>query len=392
MTPIVVLSSGQSNIAAHPAYAWSPPGNLYLWDWDGNINADTDIGCEFESLDGESMAMSYGFAEHLALANPERDIYAINIGKGSQPIAKWLPGTSAPDMYLAAKQNVEAALASIGADKIDYFLWWQGESDWFAGYGTYKDYVSNLCSVLSRFRGETWFPRLTPVAIMAVSCKHTLDPSLTYLNEMLRRVAHFDAQNVSFVDTSILDISLWDAPTQYLHMTGAGYRQAGTMAFKAVTTGAGQGRVSEPRQTVVKRINEFRTYHPTLADDPELRVFLRSSHPVRIRGNIVGQISAAEDFRWGVAGPSAGFVNGVFRIIKADVPSSEGISTWLAGANYPTNQAIVISSDGGFRLEFDLFIQQPTVPGLFSFQWGQYSSGPGKVYVFYGSYIEVIEV
>lgn len=389
--PIVILSTGQSNIASHPALSWTPPANLFLWGWDGNSDADTDIGCSFAPMDDSTMGLGYGFAEQVALANPGRSVYVINIGKGSQPISKWLPGTSAPNMYLAAKQNVEAALVSIGAAKIDYFLWWQGESDWFAGYSTYKSYVSNLCSVLARFRAEAWFPRLTQIAIMAVSSRYTLDPTLNYMNEFLRRVAFFDPQSVSFVDTSIIDANLWDSPTQLLHMTGEGYREAGALAFHCVVHGAGQGRYSVPHQTIMKRVNEFRTNQTVLSDDPELRVFLRSGRPVRVKGNIVGQITGSEDFKWGVSGPATGFVNGVFRIIKADAPSSEAISTWLSGAWYPTNQVINISSDGGFRLEFDLFIQQPTSSGLFSFQWAQNSSGPGLTRVFYGSYMDVIE-
>src|SRR5690606_30738091 len=87
-TPLVILATGQSNIALHPAFEWSPPSNLYLWNWDGLVNDYTQTGTAFDPMDATTMGVAYSYAAQVARNNQTRRVYLINIGEGSQPISK----------------------------------------------------------------------------------------------------------------------------------------------------------------------------------------------------------------------------------------------------------------------------------------------------------------
>jgi len=56
-------------------------------------------------------------------------------------------------MYDDTRINVEAALADIGVAEIDYFLWWQGESDRFFPHK--KLYQERLDDIVSAYESES---------------------------------------------------------------------------------------------------------------------------------------------------------------------------------------------------------------------------------------------
>lgn len=131
---IVIVAMGQSNIAITEPLDWTPPPNLYEWNWLATGGVDeTDVGTGFTPGVGTSIGAGSSYAAEVAKANPGTDIYLINIGRGALAIAQWMTGASTPDMYSATKQNVEAALAMLAVDHVDRILWWQGESDYQLG-------------------------------------------------------------------------------------------------------------------------------------------------------------------------------------------------------------------------------------------------------------------
>ncbi|MBZ9704598.1 MULTISPECIES: sialate O-acetylesterase [unclassified Mesorhizobium] len=226
VAPIVILSTGQSNTARHPAYSWTPQPNLYLWNHDGAVDAATHIGTGFNPMDATTMGYDYSYANEVAKANPLATVYLVKVGQGSLAIAQWMAGAAAPDMYGCCKNNIEAALAVIGASKIDNFLWWQGESDAMAGSTTY---FSDFNTVVARFRAETWFPYATPITIMGTSIVY--GTPLDAFNNMLALLASIEPEFRKFVNTGSLPVAFWDPTFGYTHLNASGYEQAGKLAF-----------------------------------------------------------------------------------------------------------------------------------------------------------------
>lgn len=229
--PIVILATGQSNIAIHQAYTWVAPPNLYLWDWDSQTgDTATDVGSSYAIMPNDRTSVARSFAAAVAEVNPTARVVLVNIGIGSLPISKWMTGGPDPDMYAAAKANVEAALTLLGVSTIDHFLWWQGESN--AGSSTY---AADFETVIARFRTETWFPRHTPITIMGLS-PYTASSGVTAISNQLRVRAEYEPMLRSFVDTGSLPIGYWQG-ADYYHMTALGYHTAGRMAFQVAFSG-----------------------------------------------------------------------------------------------------------------------------------------------------------
>lgn len=380
--PIVIFGTGQSNIASQPLKAWTPPSNLYIWDWENE--GDNDIGTNFFPCYNNKLGLLPGFGEQVALANPMRKVLLINIGKGSQAIAQWKTGAASPDMYKACKQNVEAALALVGVSKIDYFVWWQGENDAVAGSTTYP---ADFETVITRFRGETWFPRDTPCIIMGMSTSYTLDNNLLYGNNWLRQVVAFEPETRSYVDTSVLHSGYWDAPTNFLHMTADGYRVAGEMAYFAAVEGRGQNRVRTPTLRVSKRLSTQRASTTTLAIDQELKVWLRSGRTYRVFFSIACYSLAAADFKYGWSHGTANLVMQKTRTLVPPTTAADAIGTGI-----PASNSLALSADAYFFIEGDFIVSSASVDGFFSFLWAQNTSNASPSYVFAGSYVEVTEL
>lgn len=240
--PIVILSTGQSNAALHPAYAWTPSPNLYLWGWDGLVDLANVTGTAFAAMPATSMGFDYAYANEVAKANPLAKVYLIKIGMGSQAIAQWKVGAAPAtlDMYAACKNNTQAALTLLGLSKIDRFLWWQGESDAIAVSATYQ---ADFETVIARFRAETWFPLSAPITIMGLS-EYYIAPVPAF-NATMATVASVEPDIRTFVRTSTVPQAMWDIASSYIHMLAAGYEQAGKLAYLASRANA-QGVTVDP--------------------------------------------------------------------------------------------------------------------------------------------------
>jgi len=253
-SPILLIASGQSNMANHLPYAWTPPSNLLLWNWDGFANADTDIGTAFSPISGE-MGTAFSLGAEIAKANADRMVYIVNISKGSQQIEKWLTGGGSPDMFLALDNNVRAALAVIGKPVDVVFAWWQGE-----GNVTYIQnnslYLAKFAQLRDRLKATSWFPRQTAMLVYGVSPYVPATLGLaSHFNGILAKAASQEPETISYVNTPSIPQSFWatetDPSVNYTHMTAEGYHMAGVLGFDTLCGRArhalGQGNSFTPQ-------------------------------------------------------------------------------------------------------------------------------------------------
>lgn len=235
--PLIILATGQSNMAlpeknqADTSFStYSPAPNLKVWnnpDFSNAVSAgdtSTDAtGSAFISPPTDRLLLSLATANEIAKANPQRMVYVVSTGYSGQPIAQWMTGASAPDVYAITKANIEAALAAISRSSVDLLLWWQGESD-----ATSTSYPFEFQTVINRFYTETWFARSTQMMIFglgstAITGIAAHDP----FNGILRRVVSQEPQFRTFVDTSWVPPTNWDA---FLHARLTGYSKIGKEA------------------------------------------------------------------------------------------------------------------------------------------------------------------
>jgi hypothetical protein len=229
--PIVILATGQSNFTHEPSFTWSPPTNLKIWNWDG---VDTHVGTDFAGIDGTKMNVTWRVAAEIARANPTRQVRLINISFAGQAISHWMTGTGAPDVYDNIGDNMTPALAAAGVSTIDLLLWWQGESDAAAP----STYLADFETVQARFQAETWFPRSTPVVVFGIT-NTTIGGSAIYgaMNTILQKAVQADPDHRLFTYPAALPVGYWD---DNLHLTAAGYDQAGLAAANTLLRGGGR--------------------------------------------------------------------------------------------------------------------------------------------------------
>ncbi|WAX93205.1 sialate O-acetylesterase [Aminobacter sp. NyZ550] len=245
-TPIVILVSGQSNPALEVAHSWTVPSNLKIWDWSG-LAGDTEanVGTEFLTPTGSVISVGLSIGAHEAWANPDRDVYLINMAYGGQPISKWLVGATTPKMFDAIQANVSAALTLLGLAEIDALFWWQGEADALGGSATY---VTDFATLMARFRSESWYPDETPVTIFGMSSL----AGATYGDFNRYHVASVAAAPdfLRYVHTPVLPSGYWDptGPIPNIHANASGLFAAGSMGWEAWR--GGRGRASVPGMMV----------------------------------------------------------------------------------------------------------------------------------------------
>lgn len=245
--PIVLFVAGQSNAANRTAYApFVAPPNLWMWSYAGstlsNAAATTTVG-NFETGSALAGKANWGMmiGARAAIDNPTRPVFVVNISKGGAQIAQWDVAAADPNMWTATLANIPAALAEIAAltgqtvTRFDAAFWWQGESD----LDTNTTYAAALDALINRFRAQSWFGVTTPVICSGLSPYWTTD--LSVMNKNIRQAVSMDASRRRFVATSILPQALWDASSNYIHMSGAGYWEAAKLAWDAYANGIGFG-------------------------------------------------------------------------------------------------------------------------------------------------------
>jgi carbohydrate esterase-like sialic acid-specific acetylesterase len=228
--PLVFLATGQSELESVWSFSWSPQANALVWNWD---YVDGHVGSAFTALSSTTIRIAERFASEVARLLPGRKVCVINIAKGSQSIAQWMPGASSPDMLQNILNNVVPALAAIGKTTIDGLIWYQGVSQTATPYS----YANDFEAVQARFRAQSWFPRTTPVIVFGLA-PSSISGSTFFANDatnaQLQAAVRADQACRRFVDTSTLDAGFWDAT---VHPNGAGSAAVGTMAAQAYING-----------------------------------------------------------------------------------------------------------------------------------------------------------
>lgn len=235
------MATGQSNVQQEPAYVWSPPSNVFVWEWPG-LNA---TGSRFIPCPDNKINHTYACAAELARLNPSWEVYVIRIGSGGRPIDHWLPGGSDAteptwNAYADCKNNTEKALAVLGVDKIDYLHWHQGESD-IANVGPY---TTKWDSVFARFCDETWFKKNTRVLVNGITSSAIKgDPAYSVMNMRLKSIVRDSPFLRTLVPTSeIVPSDLWLADG--LHLSAKGHYFLGVSEAQSLQFG---GALSLPQ-------------------------------------------------------------------------------------------------------------------------------------------------
>lgn len=379
----VILATGQSNIQLKRDYVWDDlPANLKVWNYD---DITTHVGTDFVSV-GDKVSYAYSYAAEYAQNHPAEEVFLINIGNNGQPISKWLGGTT-PNVYADCKNNVEAALSFIGKQCIDCLLWWQGESD--AQLGLSHIYRSSFETLISRFKGESWFKASTKIIVTGVSSLYD-NGSVQYFNNILRACVLTEPEFRSFVDTSALPIQYWSAPPPdyYIHMNAEGYRLAGQMAYNCTTSGSNVAANSSTWQTIVK---SYSTPVGTnvLADDPEMKFAVLPGKTYRAKFRLFFNIGGGAGVKWGLTGPAATLIQSYHRSVDQSTPTTTVTSSHF-GSGYVTNQ-VLMSGVASF-LEIELFVYNPCAAGMIKLQWAKNTNVPGGGHLFLGSTVDVLEI
>lgn len=239
---IVIFSSGQSNMPQDVAYTWTPPSNLYVWNFNANSQASSVVGTAFVAASGTVIGPSIAAGAVLAKENPRANVYVINIHRGGLGLVNW--GATPPDYNFrqAIDGNVPAALAAISRTDIDYFVWGGCESDANAQSQTIAtDFETNLMVWL---KTKSWYQPYTPVFIFGMSPYAQSAPgNLDYLwrryNGALKACVAVDPSCRAYIDLDDFPLDYFDAGSAipYIHRTGEGYYKSGEKLGLSIVTG-----------------------------------------------------------------------------------------------------------------------------------------------------------
>lgn len=233
--PIVIFADGQSNISLIKTFAWVPNQNAFIWN---NTQDAVNTGSAFAPLSQTTVGIAEKMASDIADAIPGKKVYLIKNGYTGIAISHWLSGTGAPDLYANAVANLTAALAAISATKIDFYIRWQGEAD-TAPINT--NYLQNFATMMTRYWGNSLFPRETPSIICSIADSATSGNSDgDHMNAILVGAVNADPDYRRYFYTAALSgATYWDAGNPG-HMTGQGYFSAGATAASIMLNGPGR--------------------------------------------------------------------------------------------------------------------------------------------------------
>ena len=247
--PIVILATGQSNFVQRPSLAWSPSSNALAWNWN---DVDGSVGTAFEAIPSTTINLPEKVASDIAATYPGRPVYIIGIAIGSQDISHWMAGATAPDMYANITANVVPALALIGVNHINFLLWWQGENQ----TAFPENYIDNFNTVMTRFQGESWFPRATPVVIYGLApTTISGDIQTDTTNARLQAAARAETSTRRFIYTGDFNASYW---ADTLHPNAAGFFAMGEQASNAIIYGQPDNKPFDPVRLVNRNGVGFR--------------------------------------------------------------------------------------------------------------------------------------
>lgn len=175
ITPYVIVITGQSNAAGTNSGGPNPASTL-VKTWDGITNAwggsnYTGLPWSRSNPHGNSSNNNYALARaHYIADTTGREVYIVFDAVGGTSIDQWVASGTSSARYVAIKNKVQAALATLpGKTKVDEIIWAQGEEDFPDEFQTHLD---NLVLLRNQFRAETWCGYDTPIYMMGPSPLH----------------------------------------------------------------------------------------------------------------------------------------------------------------------------------------------------------------------------
>lgn len=162
---IYVVLAGQSNAwGATPAFQGDTTSSPFVQAWDGAAWVRAEIGNEpFRTPANNPSSSSYDnsnclglhFCKKLAEESGNVVRLILNVADGNT-IANWIPASDAN--YV----DLEDQIGDGGVDKVDIFLWHQGEAD---NAQTESWYTLKFDTLKMQLRAETWFQTTTPIVV-----------------------------------------------------------------------------------------------------------------------------------------------------------------------------------------------------------------------------------
>lgn len=220
-----IFASGQSLMVNAATFAWEPPPNLRVWNFNNNFPATP--GTAFTSADPANIGTATAYAAQIARLRPNDTINVIIVGRSGSDISYWSPPSGNPDAWALIVRELPLAMAASGKATVDEKIWSQGQdraTDFATTYGpAFESYVTGL-------KAQAWFPAATPIKIFSIASTAISGiTSADAFNGVLAGLAAADPVR-SFFNADDLDAGYWDVP----HMTGAGYNMVGLRAAGGV--------------------------------------------------------------------------------------------------------------------------------------------------------------
>lgn len=167
LKPLVGLLMGQSN-ASNPNGDGENVLNSKVFVWDGIAN-------NFGSSDRTKAPMTHsnphgnGGNNNIGVAlchriqeETGRPVYLIFDAQGGKSIDNWVSDGVNSEYYARAKAKVEAALAVLGVNSLDFVQWQQGEADY---ENNFEAHLNKFDTLITQLRTETWMQSNTPVLV-----------------------------------------------------------------------------------------------------------------------------------------------------------------------------------------------------------------------------------
>lgn len=89
-TPFVILASGQDNLWFNRSYGWTPDARVKVWNQ--TKGSDESVGNGWSAVSNSQINFAYAYASLVAAADPNKDVYVINLSRLKMDIGHWVPG------------------------------------------------------------------------------------------------------------------------------------------------------------------------------------------------------------------------------------------------------------------------------------------------------------
>lgn len=224
---IVIIQTGQSNsVGTGGTYDSGEPADAVdarIFAWTGTKTNANGAWVQ-ANLSGATMgdkvsngqSMAFHAAKAILAEYPDKQVYIIVSGEGSNYIREWLGQDS--NRFRPLDENVKKALRVLGKDKIDLLIWTQGEAD---KNRTNVDYKLDLnYTLFNQLKRTTWFDAQTP--FVATALKTGGDD---FQNAVLDDYDTDGNIYTAFVDAGI------SGGADAIHYDSAGYRTMGALIY-----------------------------------------------------------------------------------------------------------------------------------------------------------------